>query len=49
MVPELQNPDIRELIVGPFRLIYRRSQEEARIVYITRAERLLDAEEIEGR
>ena len=49
MVPELQNPGIRELIVGPFRLIYRRSPEEARIVYITRAERLLDSEEIEGR
>jgi len=49
VVPEIQNATIRELIVGPFRLIYRRTQEEARIVYITRAERELDANVVEDR
>ena len=39
VVPEFQNIEIRELIVGPFRLIYRRTQVEARIVCILRAER----------
>lgn len=39
IVPEFHNPEIRELIVGPFRLIYRRSSREARIVCVLRAER----------
>jgi toxin ParE1/3/4 len=42
VVPEIQNTAIRELIVGPFRVIYRKTQEEVRIVYIVRAERDLD-------
>lgn len=49
VVPEMQDAAIRELIVGPFRVIYRRTEAEARIVYIVRAERELDAEAIESR
>ena len=47
VVPEFQNIEIRELIVGPFRLIYRRTQVEARIVCVLRAERNLGSETIE--
>ena len=47
VVPEIQNIEIRELIVGPFRLIYRRTRSEARIVCILRAERDFGPETIE--
>lgn len=47
-VPEFQNPEIRELIVGPFRLIYRRSPKEARIVCVLRAERDLGSKNSDG-
>ena len=45
MVPEYQNPTIREILVGPFRIIY--TTEDAGIATIlaaVRSERLLDPE-----
>ena len=34
MVPELQRDDIREIMVGAYRVMYRRSQDRVEIVAI---------------
>ena len=41
VVPEFNQPSIRELIHPPFRIVYRRSARTAQIVRVWRSERLL--------
>jgi len=41
IVPEFEQPLLRELIRPPFRIVYRRERKRVRIVRIWRSERLL--------
>lgn len=41
MVPEFEQPFLRELIHPPFRIVYRRGTENVEIVRVWRSERLL--------
>jgi len=41
VVPEFDQPFIRELIHPPFRIVYRRDQQNVRVIRIWRSERLL--------
>jgi plasmid stabilization system protein ParE len=41
MVPERNNPEIREVIVKPYRVVYRLRAETVEIVTVFRASRLL--------
>jgi plasmid stabilization system protein ParE len=41
IVPEFEQPFLRELIRPPFRIVYRRDLEHVRIVRVWRSERLL--------
>jgi len=41
VVPEFDQPILRELIHPPFRIVYRRNPERVRIVRVWRSERLL--------
>jgi toxin ParE1/3/4 len=43
IVPEFEQPFLRELIRPPFRIVYRRDPKHVRIVRVWRSERLLDA------
>ncbi|MGD9604433.1 MAG: type II toxin-antitoxin system RelE/ParE family toxin [Gammaproteobacteria bacterium] len=42
IVPEFDQPFLRELIRPPFRIIYRRDPKHLRVVRVWRSERLLD-------
>jgi plasmid stabilization system protein ParE len=42
IVPEFEQPFLRELIRPPFRIVYRRDPKHVRIVRVWRSERLLD-------
>lgn len=42
IVPEFDQPFLRELIHPPFRIVYRRDPKHVRIVRVWRSERLLD-------
>jgi plasmid stabilization system protein ParE len=42
IVPEFNQPFLRELIRPPFRLVYRRDPKQVRVVRVWRSERLLD-------
>jgi plasmid stabilization system protein ParE len=42
IVPEFDQPSLRELIRPPFRIVYRRDPKHVRIVRIWRSERLLE-------
>jgi toxin ParE1/3/4 len=41
VVPEFDQPFLRELIQPPFRIVYRRDPQRVRIVRVWRSERLL--------
>ena len=41
MVPEFNQPVLRELIHPPFRIVYRRDPDRVRVVRVWRSERLL--------
>lgn len=41
VVPEFEQPYLRELIHPPFRIVYRRDPQRVRIVRVWRSERLL--------
>lgn len=41
IVPELENPSLREIIKPPFRIVYRRERERVRVVRVWRGERSL--------
>ena len=41
MVPEFNQPSLRELIHPPFRIVYRRGEQQIAIVRIWRSERLM--------
>jgi plasmid stabilization system protein ParE len=45
-VPELHRPDVRELVVGPYRLIYRRDPQRVVILTIRHERRQFDPEEV---
>jgi len=45
-VPELQRQDIREIIVSPYRVMYRRGADQAEIAAIQHAAREFDHDEI---
>lgn len=45
MVPEFGNPELRERIVPPYRLIYSTAGSALRIVAIVHSRRLLEADE----
>ena len=49
VVPELGIEDIREIILGSYRLIYRIRQDEIQVVTVHHGARLLDIGKIEGR
>jgi plasmid stabilization system protein ParE len=40
VVPEREDPDLRELIIRPFRLVYRRLPDTIEVVTVFRATRL---------
>jgi toxin ParE1/3/4 len=42
IVPEFNQPFLRELIRPPFRVVYRRDPKHVRVVRVWRSERLLD-------
>jgi plasmid stabilization system protein ParE len=42
LVPELQRPMIREVLVAPYRIVYRRDETEVIILAIHHARRELD-------
>ena len=42
IVPEFNQPILRELIRPPFRIVYRRDPKHVRVVRVWRSERLLD-------
>jgi toxin ParE1/3/4 len=42
VVPEFDQPFLRELIRPPFRIVYRRDQKHVRVVRVWRSERLLE-------
>ena len=42
IVPEFNQPILRELIRPPFRVVYRRDSKHVRVVRVWRSERLLD-------
>jgi toxin ParE1/3/4 len=42
IVPEFDQPFLRELIRPPFRIVYRRNPKHVRVVRVWRSERLLD-------
>ena len=42
VVPEFEQPFLRELIRPPFRIVYRRDARQVRIVRVWRSERLLE-------
>jgi len=42
IVPEFEQPFLRELIRPPFRIVYRRNSRHLRIVRVWRGERLLE-------
>ena len=41
VVPEFENPHLRELIHPPFRIVYRRFSEKVSVVRVWRSERLM--------
>ena len=41
VVPEFDQPSIRELIHPPFRIVYRRGTDAVQVVRVWRSERLL--------
>ena len=45
IVPEFDQPFLRELIRPPFRIVYRRDPKHVRIVRLWRSERLLEVPE----
>lgn len=45
VVPEFDQPFLRELIRPPFRIVYRRDPKHVRVVRVWRSERLLDVPE----
>lgn len=49
ILPEFDQPFLRELIHPPFRIVYRRDPKHVRIVRVWRSERLLDLPEDEQR
>jgi toxin ParE1/3/4 len=42
IVPEFEQPLLRELIRPPFRIVYRRDPQQVRVVRVWRSERLLE-------
>jgi plasmid stabilization system protein ParE len=41
IVPEFNNPQVRELIYPPFRIVYRRHETKISVVRVWRSERLM--------
>jgi len=48
IVPEFDQPSLRELIRPPFRIVYRRDPKHVRVVRVWRSERLLDVADEEA-
>lgn len=48
MVPELQRPEIRELLVDPYRILYRRDDEQVTVLGVVHDRRAFDLAEIVG-
>jgi toxin ParE1/3/4 len=48
VVPELQRDDVREILVGPYRVMYRRSADEVEIAAVRHGARDFDAGAIEA-
>jgi toxin ParE1/3/4 len=46
VVPETSRQDVRELIVNPYRLVYRRDADVVTITMVLHGRRLLDAEDV---
>ena len=49
IVPEFDQPFLRELIRPPFRIVYRRDPKHVRVVRVWRSERLLDVPDEDAR
>ncbi len=47
MVPEISNPEIRELIVKKYRIIYRVHEQEIEILTVVEGHKLLRIDELE--
>lgn len=48
MVPELQRPEIRELLVDPYRIPYRRDDDQITVLAVLHARRAFDLSDIVG-
>ena len=46
MVPETQREDVREIIISPYRVMYRRSDDSVEIVAIRHEARVFDEREV---
>jgi len=46
VVPETSRQDVRELIVNPYRPVYRRAADEVTITMVVHGRRLLDEEDL---
>ena len=44
VVPELQRPEIREILVGPYRLVYHRDERQVTVLAVLHDRRLFDLE-----
>lgn len=49
MVPELDDPNLREVVHEPFRIIYQQRKDTVEILAVVRAEQEPDFPEIQGR
>ena len=48
MVPELQRPEIRELLVDPYRIQYRRDDDQVTVLGVVHDRRVFDLTDIVG-
>ena len=46
-VPEIANPDIRELLFGKYRIVYRLNQDSVELLTVFEGHRLLQMDELE--
>ena len=46
VVPELRREDVREILVSPYRVVYRRSADQVEIAAVRHGARALDADEV---
>ena len=49
VVPEAEREDVREIIVGNYRVVYRLIEDRAEVLIVQHGARLLDTDQLEGK